>query len=310
MFEYTFRNQSDLQVNLPKRLNFDLDFLLETHKLIKDSTRIKSDGKLIIHCREDVDYHQMCKLYLVNVLSFLNKNRVKVFINNNFKKQIREFVHQRAGTEYSRDLSVEFLIRKDNLDYYRFEGKNSIDKPVESIASLLVEKSLSINKTDLKNFLNTTIGEVFSNSINHSNNEEVFLLHTIGWEKDKTYLYVSVIDYGKTIVSNVREFLNKSIDGKECIEWAIKYGNTTRSGSGGYGLPTLIKYIAEVKGDLIIFSGDSFYVMQNGCEEMIRSSGNHFFDGTSVVLKVEIFNTSQIVTCNDGIVKCISLDLL
>ena len=62
-------------------------------------------------------------------------------------------------------------------------------------------------------------------------------------------MLINVTDYGKTIIHNVRKYQEKYCDremeSSECINWALGEGNTTRRGSGGYGLPTLIDYVTK-----------------------------------------------------------------
>ena len=132
---------------------------------------------------------------------------------------------------------------------------------------------------------------------------------------EKFFMYVNINDYGRTIVENVNSFLEAhskpTKTGKDCIEWAIQRGNTTRSGSGGYGLPTLIDYIKEVHGNLFIFSGNAYYRLENG-QEGFLSNSDSIFQGTSVTFKIALLDTENVLKFDPELkrVKSISLECI
>lgn len=122
------------------------------------------------------------------------------------------------------------------------------------------------------------------------------------------YLSVVIFDYGKTIVSNVKEyFRDKKITDIECMEWAIQNGNTTRSGSGGYGLPTIIDYIQNAEGILYIASDDVYLEYQAGNINIKYSLSE--FKGTNVAFQVKLFNTSKVLTYDDVQKRVASISL-
>jgi hypothetical protein len=47
------------------------------------------------------------------------------------------------------------------------------------------------------------------------------------------------------------------------MEWAMGYGATTRQGSGGYGLPTMLDYVKKINGSLYIISGNAACLLEN-----------------------------------------------
>lgn len=127
-------------------------------------------------------------------------------------------------------------------------------------------------------------------------------MYDIVYNDGDFYLVVNVTDYGKTIVYNVNNYQrsigNKQMTNIECIEWAIQYGNTTRIGSGGYGLPSLIQYIKEANGELYILSGSGNYFVKGKYEKIEQSKG--FFKGTSVTFKIKLYDTSRIIKYNEN----------
>lgn len=92
------------------------------------------------------------------------------------------------------------------------------------------------------------------------------------------------------------------------MSWAIKRGHTTREGSGGYGLDMLINYIKIVKGMLLIFSGNAYYSLEPNGKIRIEENQNELFCGTSVTFKIKLFDTDNVISYQNGIIDCFSLD--
>ena len=305
-------NDKLLIVNLPNRLVFNVYFLIHMDCLVKRAIENDRIETVRVVCPEIINYDNMCKAYIINILTYINKFPNKgVYINSIFKSRIQNQVMTKEGKDFNKDSDLNELIRNQELEYYTFNGKEDTSGAINHVSSLLVNSMLSINPDKLKDFLNTTIGEIFSNSCNHSDQQEVFFASFV----DKSYngdifLTVSIIDYGKTIVNNVKEYLNiEFISGAECIDWAIKPANTTRIGSGGYGLPTLIDYMKAAKGDLYIFSGEACYLLLNGENDSTFDVDNGIFFGTSVAFKVKLNQNSFILNYDDENRKIDSISL-
>ena len=291
MFEYNYNPRThELFVTLPQNMKFDYSFHCDVagllyHALGNDENNEKIES-VILSCKQDVDYDKMSKAYLCNVLGYLLSYR-RVKWNMELKRQITSTVSIRDGAKFQ-EISMGDELQKSDQSYYVFHGDKNVQKPVDEITKLLVEKNITLDEEEIKEFLSTTIGEIFSNSINHSNQDEIFFMFDIHYEKDDFYLCVNVIDYGTTIITNVKEFLKTEKNNAFCMNWAIQSGNTTRAGSGGYGLPTLISYIQETKGTLYIISGDIIYQFENSNAAVQTVKG--FFYGTSITFMVKLYN--------------------
>lgn len=310
-FNYNLRTK-ELFVNLPDKLEFNCAFLDDVTELMYRCRSEKEKVEmLIITCSSNVDYDKMSKAYLLNVIRFLMAY-IKAKWNKNLRDQIQNVVDKQDGARF-KEIDILNAVTNKSLIYYDFHGDKDVERPVNEMAKILVNKNLTINSETVKEFLSTTIGEIFSNSINHSDQNEVFFMYDIIFDGHEFYLCVNIVDYGTTIISNVSQFFakekDKEIENKECIKWAIKSGNTTRKGSGGYGLPTLISYIYNTNGELYIFSGDVYYSLCNTKETIMDAKGA--FDGTSVTFKVKLYDTSRKIEYNkqkEQLVATISLD--
>lgn len=317
MFDYTIqKSNGNVIVTLPNKLMFNAKFMLEMNKLIYKATKIPNITRVTVRCSENIDYDGMSQSYLINVLSYLNQLPNKsIYINSNFKNLIREKVQQKQGDKYEKEFDIGKLAKSKDLEYYVFEGKENTDKPIEHIAGLLTVYSFSINRNALNNFLNTTIGEIFSNSNNHSEREEVFFSCMVKRIEDDVYLYVSIIDYGTTILTNVRNYHKdgkkdiRFMPGDMCIYWAVQPYNTTRAGSGGHGLPMLIEYIKAAKADLMICSGESFCMISNGEKESYENLDGGTFCGTSIAFRVKLNDPNLLLYFNKDANKIDSINL-
>lgn len=307
-----FEEKETLIVRLPERLTFNLHFFIQMNILIKECLNSDDVNRIIIRSPKFINYAKMTMAYIINTLTYINEQSgKKIFINNDFRMRVKSEVAAKEGKSFNKETDIEKLIKNQGLEYYVFKGKEEITRPVNHISALLAKSMPSFNQEDLKDFINTTIGEIFSNSCNHSNQDNVYFASFVQKESDNIFLYVSIIDYGRTIASNVRAFLNKKdISSAECIDWAIKPANTTRAGSGGYGLPTLISYLKATKGELYIFSGEAGYVLLESGSEMTEEIKQGSFPGTSVAFKVRLNKNNFIIKCyaDDKKVDSISLN--
>lgn len=309
LFKYEIMQGNVLHVNLPGTLIFNLDFMNSTTELIE---RVLDELSMavVVSCSTGAQYDKMTKAYILIILKYL-ATLTSIKWNKNLSEMISPSIHMRAGSGFPKINLIDTLTEANALDYYKFRDGQMVSELVNEMANILVDKNMTINEKEVKEFLSTTIGEVFSNCFLHSNQDEALFMYDILTENDDFYLCVSIIDFGTTIVGNVQEFFmltDKDVpDSKECLNWAMKKGTTTRRGSGGYGLATLIEYVETANGELSIFSGDVFYSLKNRNIRIDKSLGR--FDGTSVVLKAKLFELSQVIKYDTDKNKLVSIRL-
>lgn len=311
MFEYNYNPRTHiLNIMLPETLHYDFGFMhdmMELIKIVMDDERRYDQVR--VSCKKEPEYDKMCKAYIYNVLRYLAQC-VKILWNVELNNIITSSVHTANGSKFS-EINVERTVVNKKLNDYRFLSDQSVDKPVEEIARIIVEKNFTLGKNELKEFLTTTIGEIFSNAFLHSAKDELFFIYDIEREKKDFYLCVTVIDYGNTIVHNVKEYFEKEknsvINSIECMKWAVIEGNTTRNGSGGYGLSTLINYIKKARGELIILSGDVYYRLKSQKSEVSQTEG--IFLGTSVMFRIKLFEEDTIIAFDKKNEELISISL-
>jgi hypothetical protein len=93
------------------------------------------------------------------------------------------------------------------------------------------------------------------------------------------------------IRSKVRTYLKSEISSGDAICWALKGGNTTRTGSrpGGVGLKFLHDFVERNGGKMQIVSGDGFYEYGKGCGTLAHAE----LPGATVNLEVNTADTKS-----------------
>jgi len=143
-----------------------------------------------------------------------------------------------------------------------------------------------LGKEILKN-----IFEIYENARTHG---ECDLIHTCGQFFPKSPnkpLHFTIVDKGINIKHNVSSFLKVDMEAADTIEWAMKKGNTTKTGdtSGGLGLAVIFDFITLNKGKIQVISSNGFYEYYNGIVN--KNTLNSVFEGTIINIS---FNLNDI----------------
>ncbi|MDD3168591.1 MAG: hypothetical protein PHC91_03885 [Eubacteriales bacterium] len=302
MFKYKLeKTQNRLFIYLPEKLNFSIEFINELTYVFK-LVMNKDFKNVLFSCDANCEFDKLCLAYLDNTIKYVSKTK-RVFWNYELQNLILNTVVRKRSNDFQ-EIVLATTIKNHDIPMYVFDGYDDVSQTVNKIVDILIDQNIAINKNQIKEFLSTTIGEIFSNAINHSNQKNFFFAYDLIYSKEEEdfYLVSNVIDYGTTLVKNVKLYFekqkNKSISSQECFYWAIEEGNTTRDGSGGFGLSTFISYLKAVNGEMMIFSGDASCTLQkNKAIEVQQSKGN--YPGTSVTFKVKLFDVSKCLLCSE-----------
>ncbi len=309
MFSYNNNlKEKKLFVTVPEKIEYNVWFLNNITELMEkvESSNCK---ELFFSCNsEHVNFNKMGTAYLYNAMKSF-ANRKIVYASRYLMKCLREKVSHTDGTKFEKVEMESSLFDSGALQCYCFKNDKQVNQTVQILVDFIADKNLIFG--DVKEFLITTIGEIFSNAFNHSEQEQVFFMYDIEWHQKDCFLVINITDFGKTIISNVQNYhehlYGRKLESKESIAWAMKSGNTTRSGSGGYGLPTLVDYVKKVEGELLIFSGDSIYALKGTIENILNAKGN--FGGTSVSMKIPLFDTTRAILYDEKSKQIVSIDL-
>ena len=149
------------------------------------------------------------------------------------------------------------------------------------IRTELLSKSDFPQHTDLLGKrISENIFELYENARTHGRCSNI---HTCGQYFPKhtpRRMDITVVDMGRTIKANVNEYLQDNRSGPQTIEWAMQYGNTTKTGtiSGGLGLDIIFEFIKLNKGKIQIISADGYWEYQEESNRTFFLANN--FPGT------------------------------
>lgn len=308
MFLYN-RNlkEGELLVTLPSEIRYDFNFLNEITDLMEKIEHSECSKIYFSNGKENIKFDKLGATYLFNTLIFFARKK-NVLVNKPLYRVFHDQISHYDGTKFERIDIAEVSTSKIQQCYTMGDDK-SVNQTVQILVDFIADHNLVLENA--KEFLITTIGEIFTNAFGHSNEKKVSFMYDIEWHNGKVYLIINITDYGKTIIHNVqvhqKENFGKEMNSAECIKWAMGVGNTTRPGSGGYGLPTLVDYVGNIKGELLIFSGDSIYTLKGDRENILKSKGD--FYGTSISMKIPLFDTSKAILYDEKSNRIVSVDL-
>ncbi len=182
-------------------------------------------------------------------------------------------------------------------DYYQTTIKYKKFKPNEEKVfkyyldnELLSKTALPQMSTGLRKKINESIFEIFNNAIIHGKSNDIFSCGQYYPRNNK--LDFTIVDLGKSIKSNVNNYLNKQMKGSEAIDWAVQEGNTTKNGDtpGGLGLSLIRDFLRLNGGKIQIISCEGYWE-QIGIRINQMSFENEF-DGTIVNLEFNLNDKS------------------
>lgn len=143
-----------------------------------------------------------------------------------------------------------------------------------------------------KRFLQSLL-EIFLNASIHSNSTAG--IFTCGqFFPTKHRLDFAIADAGVGIRENVRTYLdNPKINSTSAIKWALREGNTTKTGRqpGGLGLKLIKDFIQLNKGKLQIVSRFGYYEFTANGDSFTQMK--HDFPGTCVNIEINTQDTSS-----------------
>lgn len=205
------------------------------------------------------------------------KSTKDILIRNGFLKRYGfEFLGQTYNTEIEYRTFKESEGKKFSI-YVDNEVLNNEDFP--KVSPLLNKK------------INQSICELFENARTHGLCDNI---HTCGqYYPNKSTMDFTIVDLGQSIKTNVNNFLNFSMNGADCIEWAMEENNTTKTGnvSGGLGLALISEFIERNKGKIQIVSSDGYWEFRRG--KIKKVTLDFSFPGTIANLEFNFSDTKS-----------------
>lgn len=288
-------NNGDIYVQLSGDVFFGVEFLSSLAKLMRLLIPLKNQyNKVILRLDKFSDIDNLVLAYIYNICTYIkNSLKLKVFMSENLYNKLVGTISGKSGEKYPNQEFKELSVSKD-IEHYILHGDDEFNNIVDDLIQLITDQNIIEDEKNVKLFLKTTIGEVFSNAYTHNNINEYYYFKEITSENGNFYLTVNIVDYGNTITKNVIAYFNNQNENYQgyYIDWALQSGNTTRKGSGGYGLPTLLEYIKRVEGDLTILSAGEIFSLKNGAL-VFQNKIDGYFPGTAVCFKIKLYDLDK-----------------
>ena len=207
----------------------------------------------------------------------LNQNIESVLRRNHF---LCEFKYDGIIDSKGTIITYKKFTQYQDIEFLNYIDDELLSKPDFPKHSKLLGKKI-----------NESIFELFENARTHGNCKHIFTCgqYYPSGNKGKR-LDITIVDLGVTIKTNVNNYLNNNLTGVETIDWAMQYGNTTKTGNvtGGLGLDIVKEFISLNNGKIQFVSADGYLeYTKNG---NIKNSFKHQFGGTIVNIE---FNLSD-----------------
>lgn len=146
--------------------------------------------------------------------------------------------------------------------------------------------------------MNQSIFEIYENARTHGKCETIFTCGQYYPNNKSPRIDTTIVDMGVSMKSNVNQYLDlhgkpRFRFGHEAIRWALKKGNTTKTGniSGGLGLDLVLEFLKLNKGKIQIVSSDGYWEFRDG--ETSEDTFSKQFPGTIVNIEVNIDDKKQ-----------------
>jgi hypothetical protein len=236
-YECFIRILSSIQNNQDKYQYINLE-----HTIIFEANLSAILGAIIDLC---VDQEKEVKL--LN----MDKSILDTFNDNNY---IPEKEHNFESIGKAKTIPYRKFTQYKDIEFMDYVKNEMLSKPGFPKHSKMLGKKI-----------NESIFELFENARTHGDCKHIYTCGQIIQEDKVTRLDFTIVDMGKTIKLNVNEYLHTMFTGAEAIDWAMKSGNTTKTGdvSGGLGLDIIFEFIKLNKGRIQIVSSDGFWEYYN-----------------------------------------------
>jgi len=172
---------------------------------------------------------------------------------------------------------------------YKVYDIGSFEKYLEK--KLLTRSEIPAMSILLKKRIKESILEIFDNARTHGKCEFIFSCGQYYPRKER--LDFTIVDIGRTIRKNVRDYKQENISGKEALDWAVKENTTTRKDNipGGLGFTLIRDFLCQNGGKIQIASADGYWYEK---EDISHSHDlGVFFGGTAVNLEFNVNDQSS-----------------
>lgn len=202
---------------------------------------------------------------VLGAIMFLMEKRGVTFSFKGMSKKLQDILERNCflkGYHYEnrqKDTVVGF-------QKFRPEQDNEFNEYI--IFELLSKPDFPKHSKLLGKKITESIFEIFENARTHGKCEYI---HTCGQyypRKSPARLDMTIVDIGHTFYKTVNDYFKDEkikFKAEKAIEWALEYGNTTKTNiTGGLGLALIIEFLKLNKGCMQIVSADGYCEIKGG----------------------------------------------
>lgn len=286
-------------IKIPREFNLDYkttnNFLGQVNSIDLNS----SDKDVILDFGENIWFNAELTTFLGAVITRFNNNGFRVYISELSNKV--ELILKKNGflTAYGLKSGTEDTY-ETTIPFYFVPAKSIkeidqyLDEKVFSKISKLRESTISPSGIEL---MENAVYEVVHNIKEHSESTHVIMCGQYYPTKEKVVF--TIADIGVSLPKKVSENMDYLISDLECIDWAVKKGNSTKEiQSSGLGLYDISNQLGK-SGRLHIISRNAYWVMEKG-NITSKKTLDHTYFGTLLNLEFHL-DTSHMIDDIDEI---------
>lgn len=281
-----------------KNLNNDIqsyEKLIELYHLLNSET-----GKTVLLDFTKVNFLSANLLAVLGccVDNIIKKHRIVI---KNLNPKIKEVMRKNKFNKYFTwdDLNDTY---HSTMDYAIFEAttEHLVDFERYLLLNVFSRENLPIMSSGYQNSIIDNLLEIFNNVIDHAESSYVYVCGQ--YFPGNSNLSFTIVDLGKTIFDNVKEYLfkyNNEVP-QNTLEWAIIPGNSTKTeyAPGGLGFSTLLDFLKLNRGCFILISHNELYEIRPGKERFIKLSSS--FPGTIVTITINLLDEQYYLLDKDN----------
>ena len=178
---------------------------------------------------------------------------------------------------------------------YSKNEKSNIQFIKEKIQDVMEKPDFPQLSNNVRIEMLNSIFEIYTNAFIHSDCDFVYSCEQYYPKKNLPTLDLTIVDLGRTIKSNVNDFLIENKSGIEAIEWAMIDSHTTKKKEdnipGGLGFGIIKQFIGLNKGKIQILSADGFIQFEDG--DLLQNRFIPPFPGTIITIEFNLNDDSS-----------------
>lgn len=228
------------------------------------------------------------------LIDYARNKRNKVLIEG--MRSIVQGILSRNGflSEYGMQKVVD--LKGTTIPYKKFDLESGTRFSQYIKEELLAKPGFPSLSRLLSKKINESIYELFENARTHGECDYIYTCGQYYPNNQPARIDMTIVDLGISIKKNVNGYLKSLkkpiLTGADAIVWAIKKGNTTKTGniSGGLGLDLVLEFLKLNYGKMQIVSSDGFWEYRRGHVE--TKILNETFNGTIVNIEFNLDDQS------------------